>query len=83
MHMWKLQNETSNRLEINWLLFIDERTILTQDQSRIDLTRNNLKAEQPILGDSYSKRITEILGVSRICFSFLVGYRSLKNIFRS
>lgn len=64
MHMWKLQNEISNKQEINWLLYIDERTILTQDQSKVDLTRNNLKAQQPILGDTYSKRIREILGVS-------------------
>lgn len=64
MHMWKLQNENLNKLEINWLLHIDERTILTQDQSKVDLTRNNLKSKQPILGDSYSKRIKEILGVS-------------------
>lgn len=65
MHMWKLQNEHSNKQEINWLLNIDERTILTQDQSKIDLTRSNLKSKQPILGDSYSKRIREVLGVRR------------------
>lgn len=64
MHMWKLQNENANKLELTWLLYIDERTILTQDQSKIDLTRNNLKAKQPILGDLYSKRIREISGVS-------------------
>ncbi|KAJ6632758.1 Dynein axonemal intermediate chain 7 like [Pseudolycoriella hygida] len=63
LHMWKLQNENLNKLEINWLINIDERTILTQDQSKIDLTRNNLKAQQPILGNAYSKRIREILGI--------------------
>lgn len=68
MHMWKLQNENANKAELNWLLHIDERTILTQDQSKIDLTRNNLKAKQPILGDSYSKRIREISGVNWMLF---------------
>lgn len=67
VHMWKLQNENENKMEMNWLLFIDERTILTQDQSKVDLTRINLKTQQPILGDSYSKRIREVLGVSLIC----------------
>lgn len=78
LHMWKLQNEKSNKLELNWLLYIDERTILTQDQSKIDLTRNNLKAKQPILGDSYSKRIREISGVSWKDV-FVVNFGSLKH----
>lgn len=63
MHMWLLEIENYNRFEQNWLLHTNERSILTQDQTILDLTRRHLRTQQPNLGDVYSKRIGEILEV--------------------
>ena len=64
IHVWKNQIEKYNEDERNWLLATKERSVLTQNQSISDLTRINLKKQQPNLGDLYAKRIQEVLGVS-------------------
>lgn len=64
IHMWLLNIERYNAAERNWLLNIDERSILTQDQRVPDMTQTNLRQLQLNLGDLYSKRIKEVLGVS-------------------
>lgn len=68
MHMWWLEMTNTNQLEQNWLLKANERSVLTQDQSVANLTREHLSAQQPNLGDIYKKRIVEILGVSTLHF---------------
>lgn len=64
IHMWLLNIERYNAAERNWLLNIDERSILTQDQRDPDMTQTNLRQLQLNLGDMYSKRVKEVLGVS-------------------
>lgn len=65
IHMWLLHIERYNADERNWLLNTDERSILTQDQRIPDMTQANLRQLQLNLGDLYSKRIKEVLGVSK------------------
>lgn len=67
MHMWWLQITNKNHLEQNWLLYANERSILTQDQTIDNLTRKNLGSQQANLGDIYSERVIEVLGVCYGC----------------
>lgn len=72
MHMWSLEMNNANQLEQNWLLQANERSVLTQDQTIPNLTRKHLKAQQLNLGDLYSKRVVEILGVNFLLVSFSI-----------
>lgn len=63
IHMWNLQVEKFNADEQNWLINIDERSVLTQDIRISDVTRDNLRSNQLNRGDLYTKRIREVLGV--------------------
>lgn len=64
IHIWLEKIEKFNLEEKNWLLQIDETSILTQNQTVKNLTKISLKKQQPILGDIYAERIVEVLGVS-------------------
>lgn len=65
IHMWNLQVEKFNADEQNWLINIDERSVLTQDIRISDVTRDNLRSNQLNRGDLYTKRIREVLGVRK------------------
>lgn len=66
IHIWLEKIEQFNLDEKNWLLQINETSILTQNQTVKNLTKISLKKQQPILGDIYAERIVEVLGVSPI-----------------
>lgn len=68
IHIWLEKIEKFNLEEKNWLLQIDETSILTQNQTVKNLTKISLKKQQPILGDIYAERIVEVLGVSFVDF---------------
>lgn len=78
MHMWSSEMSSANQSEQNWLLQANEWSVLTQDQTVANLTRSHLSVQQPNLGDIYSKRVVEILGVSLLLRSFC---RSIFHIF--
>lgn len=61
--MWIDDFKTLNMKEINWLLKTNEQSILTQDQTVVDLSRANLKKLQPEVGEMYAKRASEVLGI--------------------
>lgn len=63
IHMWTDDVKKLNKKEINWLLKTNEQSILTQDQTVVDLSRENLKKIQPEVGEMYAKRATEVLGI--------------------
>ena len=63
IHMWIDDVKRMNKKEINWLLKTNEQSILTQDQTVVDLSRANLKKLQPEIGDMYAKRTSEVLGI--------------------
>lgn len=63
IHMWIDDFKKLNQKEINWLLKTNEQSILTQDQTVVDLSRANLKKIQPEVGDMYAKRASEVLGI--------------------
>lgn len=63
IHMWIDDVKKLSQKEINWLLKTNEQSILTQDQTVVDLSRANLKKHQPEVGDMYAKRATEVLGI--------------------
>lgn len=63
IHMWVDDAKKSSKKEINWLLKTNEQSILTQDQTVIDLSRTNLKKLQPETGEVYAKRGSEVLGI--------------------
>lgn len=64
LHMWCLSIDNYNQTEQNWLLQTDERSILTQNQLVSNRTRDNLQKQQSNLGDMYSERAVEVLGVN-------------------
>lgn len=68
IHMWRLKINEYNQDERNWLLITNERTILTQNRAIPNMTISNLKLQQPNLGDLYSIRVKEVLGVSKKFF---------------
>lgn len=68
MHMWSLEMAKQNETEQNWLLHANERSVLTQDQTVSNITRSFLSNQQPNLGDIYSERTVEILGVTNILY---------------
>lgn len=63
IHMWIEDFKNANRKEINWLLKVNEQSILTQNQNTTDLSRANLRKLQPDTGEMYAKRATEVLGI--------------------
>lgn len=63
IHMWIEDVKMMSMKEINWLLKTNEQSILTQDQTVVDLSRANLKKLQPEVGEMYAKRASEVLGI--------------------
>lgn len=63
IHMWTDDVKKLKQKEINWLLKTNEQSILTQDQTVVDLSRANMKKIQPEVGDMYAKRASEVLGI--------------------
>jgi hypothetical protein len=63
IHMWIEDFKSVSRREINWLLRVNEQSILTQDQAVVDMSRANLKKLQPDVGEMYARRATEVLGI--------------------
>lgn len=63
IHMWVEDFKNVNEKEINWLLKVNEQSILTQDLTVPDFSRANLKRLQPEIGEMYAKRATEVLGI--------------------
>lgn len=64
INMWQLENEQFRMNRKNWLLYTDERTILTQNKLTENKTRDFLRSKEPNLGIIYAKRAEEIIGVS-------------------
>lgn len=50
IHMWLEDFKNANKKEINWLLKVNEQSILTQNQNTVDLSRANLRKLQPDTG---------------------------------
>lgn len=48
--MWLEDFKNANKKEINWLLKVNEQSILTQNQNTVDLSRANLRKLQPDTG---------------------------------
>lgn len=63
IYMWQDDVKNFNKREINWLLKTNEQSILTQDQTIPDLSKNSLKSKQTDFGDIYAKRTREVLGI--------------------
>ena len=63
IHMWKLNCEEINKKEINWLLKVNEQSVLTQDQTVVNLSRESMRKLQPEMGGVYAKRADEVLGI--------------------
>lgn len=63
MHQWHHDVTERNRLSRNWLIEADESTLLTQDCNVKNLTAISLRQQQSNLGDLYSERVKEVLGV--------------------
>lgn len=63
LHMWRDEIAKANKVEINWMLRVNEQSFLTQDQSVMDMSIQNMKKLQPELGEIYSKRACEVLGI--------------------
>ncbi|XP_016948101.2 dynein axonemal intermediate chain 7 homolog [Drosophila biarmipes] len=63
IHQWHTDIAKRQLESRNWLLRTDERTLLTQDAQVPDLTRISLRQQQGRLGDVYSQRIKEVLGI--------------------
>lgn len=64
LHQWHHDVTERNRLSRNWLIQADESTLLTQNINVKDLTIASLRQQQSNLGDLYSERVEEVLGVS-------------------
>lgn len=80
MHMWQLEAQKSNTTERNWLLNVNERTVLTQNLKAPNATRVHLQQQQPVLGDSYAMRIQNVLGVCYYIhdpYLFPIGYKRI------
>jgi len=63
IHMWVEDFKNVSMKEINWLLKVNEQSILTQDQTVPDLSKANLRKLQPDVGEMYAKRASEVLGI--------------------
>uniref|UniRef100_A0A1B0CYM2 Uncharacterized protein n=1 Tax=Phlebotomus papatasi TaxID=29031 RepID=A0A1B0CYM2_PHLPP len=63
IHMWMEKEESITNTERNWLLMTNEESVLTQNRDVMDLTRANVKKSQPNIGDVYSNRVKEVLGI--------------------
>jgi cancer susceptibility candidate protein 1 len=63
IHMWVEDFKNVSTKEINWLLKVNEQSILTQDQTVPDLSKANLRKLQPDVGEMYAKRASEVLGI--------------------
>lgn len=66
MHMWQLETQKANAADKNWLLNVNERTVLTQNLKAPNATRIHLQQQQSVLGDSYAMRIINVLGVGAV-----------------
>lgn len=64
IHIWKKRSDDYNLKERNWLLNIDETSILNQNPLLPNLTMQHLRDQLPNLGDIYSNQIKEVLGVT-------------------
>lgn len=64
IHIWCKRTEQQNADEKNWLLKIDETSILTQNQTFVNLTSEYLRSQLPNLGDVCANQIKEVLGVN-------------------
>lgn len=63
IHMWMESMQQNTKKEMNWLLKINEQSILTQDQSVLNMSKENLKKMQTNFGSIYAKRCKEVLGI--------------------
>jgi hypothetical protein len=61
--MWLDDMKKFSKKEINWMLKTNEQSILTQDQTVPNLTKNHLKKMQTNYGEMYAKKATEVLGI--------------------
>jgi hypothetical protein len=61
--MWVEDFKKVSKKEINWLLKVNEQSILTQNQTVPDLSKANLSKLQPDVGEMYAKRASEVLGI--------------------
>lgn len=68
LHMWQLETHKANVADKNWLLNVNERTVLTQNLNAPNATRIHLQQQQSLLGDSYAMRINNVLGVGRFFY---------------
>lgn len=80
LHIWLECMAKFNRNELNWILQISEQSTLTQDSNVINKTCEYLKSQQTNLGDTYSTKIKEVLGVS-FFEAFLDALNSIVNLF--
>lgn len=69
LHMWLLDSQRCNDSERNWLLTTNEVSVLTQDYRVVNMTRSHLKQQQHNMGDIYTKRVVEVLGVNSIKYT--------------
>ena len=63
LHMWQDSIRQNTKKEMNWLLKINEQSILTQDQSVPNMSKENLKKMQTNFGAVYAQRANEVLGI--------------------
>lgn len=61
--MWKQAIEQREKEEMNWLLHTNAQSVLTQDQTIPNMSYEFLRSKQPISGDYYAHRLTEVLGI--------------------
>lgn len=60
---WELQDEEKLKKSFDPLLGIDERSILTQDINKPNLTMRMFKKTRPKIGDPYVERIQEVVKI--------------------
>lgn len=63
IHMWMDNMQQNTKSDMNYLLKVNEKSILTQDQSVPNMSKENLKKMQTNFGAVYAKRAKEVLGI--------------------
>lgn len=63
IYMWIQSIKERDKAEKNWLLHTNEQSVLTQDQSIPNMSYASLRSQQPVLGDYFATRLTEVLEV--------------------
>ncbi|XP_058826018.1 dynein axonemal intermediate chain 7 [Topomyia yanbarensis] len=63
LHIWCDNIRLCNEREQNWLLFTNEQSILTQDGTVANMSRESLKQQQPEIGNVYAAKAKEVLGI--------------------